>query len=360
MQALQSGQYLSNRYNASHDQKDFDAAAAALSEALRFDPGLAQAAAEMAWLHVYAIEADEPAVEEIPQILEWSAAAARLDAGNGLGWSARAAVEAFKPSPDIGRIREYALRGAALSPRDAVAQHTLLTARLGLGPQAEAVAQALRLTPLHPAAACNAAFFAFLLERPGDALRYLDAAKEAAPDSVFALLVRPSVLADLGRLDEAADALARLKAVTAGNEYARLWVLMEELPVALERADRRAAQAAFSALTERVNDPNTGVALVYGVAPSAAPFLARHGRVDDALKLMAACIARGAMMEYDWLVQDTRLAALRADPRFKVILDKSRVEFLSMLTDVDAARSRGEFPAYLEQPLKDLRAKLGM
>ena len=284
----------------------------------------------------------------------------RPDAGNGTGWSARSAVEAYKPSPDIGPRREYALRGAALSPRDAVAQHTLLTARLGLGLEAAAVAQALRLTPLHPAAATNSALYAFLLERPGDALRYLDAAKEAAPDSVFALMVRPSVLADLGRLDEAADALARLKAVTAGNEYARLWVLMEELPVALERADHRAAQAASSALMERVNDPNTGVTLVDVVPPSTAPFLARHGRVDDALTLMAACIARGAMMEYDWLAQDTRLAALRADPRFKVILDKSRVEFLSMLTDVDAARSRGEFPAYLEQPLKDLRAKLAM
>ncbi len=31
-----------------------------------------------------------------------------------------------------------------------------------------------------------------------------------------------------------------------------------------------------------------------------------------------------------------------------------------MLADVDAARSRGEFPACLEQPLKEVRAKLEM
>jgi hypothetical protein len=31
-----------------------------------------------------------------------------------------------------------------------------------------------------------------------------------------------------------------------------------------------------------------------------------------------------------------------------------------MLKDVDAARARGEFPAYLEQPLKEMRGKPGM
>jgi hypothetical protein len=31
-----------------------------------------------------------------------------------------------------------------------------------------------------------------------------------------------------------------------------------------------------------------------------------------------------------------------------------------MLADVDAARSGVEFPAYLEQPLKEVRAKLEM
>jgi hypothetical protein len=90
-----------------------------------------------------------------------------------------------------------------------------------------------------------------------------------------------------------------------------------------------------------------GADLISGVVP----FLARHGRVDDALRMMQTCVTRGAILDYDWLVLDPRLASLRAGLRVAAILAKSRAEFVILLKDLDAEKSRGELPAYLLQPL---------
>jgi eukaryotic-like serine/threonine-protein kinase len=361
MQALQKGQFLSNRFNNTHEKRDFDSALAAFSEALRLDPGLAQAAAELAILHVFATEGGASPADALPTVAKWAETAVRLDPRNGRGWAARAFVEFAQPWPDSSRMREYGLRGATLAPRDALAQNAIaISGRLGLALRAAAAREAARLDPLYVAGSANAAMVSSLEERSGDAARYLAEANQAEPHALATLWISPAVLADLGRTQEAVQDLARLKASTSGNGYMQIPVLANEIPVSLERGDRRAAEAALAALMEQINDPNTPGGVVADVPQSTAPFLARHGHADEAIQLMAACVARGAWLDYDWLVQDTRLASLRTVPRFQMILDKSRAEFVGMLKDVEAARRRGEFPAYLEQPLKDLRARLGM
>ena len=46
-----------NRYNYQHEKKDFDQGLAAFQQALTLEPRMADAAAGIAWLHQFAIEA---------------------------------------------------------------------------------------------------------------------------------------------------------------------------------------------------------------------------------------------------------------------------------------------------------------
>ena len=63
--------------------------------------------------------------------------------------------------------------------------------------------------------------------------------------------------------------------------------------------------------------------------------------------------------QYDCLLLNRNYEnLLRRDPRFQPILVKARAQFDDMLTVVNEARARGEFPNYLEGPLADLIAKL--
>jgi hypothetical protein len=54
------------------------------------------------------------------------------------------------------------------------------------------------------------------------------------------------------------------------------------------------------------------------------------------------------------------LPPVRCHPRFEPIASRSRAHFVEMLGVVNDARARGEFPKYLEKPLADLLAKLGV
>ena len=87
--------------------------------------------------------------------------------------------------------------------------------------------------------------------------------------------------------------------------------------------------------------------------------LGRFGQRDAAIQLAQIAATHGQFPSYDWLMSDDRLAAVRADPRFAPVLAGSKAEFLATLRVVDAARARNELPAYLEQPLKDLHARMG-
>jgi hypothetical protein len=170
---------------------------------------------------------------------------------------------------------------------------------------------------------------------------------------------RPQVLADRHRAGPALDALTQLRAAVSAGRLGEYFLLPVETSVLLERGDRRGADAALAKANRFLSDPLTPPGQFSDFVLGIVPFLARHGRVDDAFRLMQTSIARGAIPDYDWLVLDARLAPLRADPRFASILDKSRAEFATLLKDLDAAKARGELPAYLHQPLAELRQKLG-
>jgi tetratricopeptide (TPR) repeat protein len=361
MQALQRGQYFSNRYNNRHQPIDLQQAQTAFDEALKLDPAMANAAAEAAFLRVFRIEAGADPSEMAREIEQWGLKAVTLNPGNGLGWAARAAAEAFQKVPDVAKIRTYSLRGATLAPRTSLAQVTPgLAGRIGIALTTDVFLETHRLDPLYQAGAANLAWALLAGGHADKALQYLETADAIEPAGIAILGTRPLVLADLRRTGEAVEALARLRDAFSAGQIGEAQFLWTELPVLLEQGDKRSADAALVKGLGFASDPGTSPILFADNIVQVAPFLARHGRVDDALRLMQECVARGAPPAYDWLVLDARLAPLRKDARFAAILARSRAKFVVLLKDLDAAKSRGELPAYLHQPLAELRQKLGM
>jgi serine/threonine protein kinase/tetratricopeptide (TPR) repeat protein len=219
MQALQRGQYFSNRFNNKHDPTDFEQAMASFTDALRLDPGLAEAAAEAAFLFVFKTEAGAPPLEMAREIERGGAQAVTLNPRCGLGWAARAAVEFFQATPDLAKLRGYALKGATLAPRAALAVTSVVAiGRIGITLAAAVAREVCRLDPLYQFGASNLAEYLHARGQSDEALRTLDAGDRIEPGAVSILLVRPVVLADLHRVEPALDALGQLRAaVSAGR-----------------------------------------------------------------------------------------------------------------------------------------------
>jgi len=361
MQALQRGQYYSNRYNNKHEPTDLQQAQSAFDEALRLDPDLAEAAAERALLGVFQAESSDTPLTFAPEIEHWGAKAVTLNPRSGLGWATRALAEFFRAKPDATKMRAYALRGGTLASRSGLAQSvTAIAGQLGMTLSTAAFLEGRRLDPLYQAATSALASKLYQAGQSDEALRVLDGGDAIEPGGVWILANRPLVLADLRRVGPAVDGLTQLRAAVSADRVDASSLFGVEVPVLLEQGDRQEADRGIARLFAWVSDDETPPSWFGEVVSNVVPFLARHGRADDATRLMQTCIERGATLDYDWLVLDARLASLRADPRFAAILARSRAEFVILLKDLDAAKLRGELPAYLHQPLAELRQKLGM
>jgi eukaryotic-like serine/threonine-protein kinase len=361
MQALQRGQYFSNRYNSRHEPADSDAAIRFFEEALTLDPGLAQAAAEASFILSLKQEAGASPKDFLPEMARWAAKAVALDPRNGDGWSMRASAEALRPAPALSLMREWALRGATLAPRSAKAQNELAaSARLPLHLVVAATLEAHRVDPVVEIGFVNLALILYYQGRSSEALPYLDEADRLYGGSVLTPIVRAIVLADLHQASPAAEAARQVRASVSVGRADESFLLMTEPAVQLEIGDRRAADASLGRVHAYASDPATAPYVLENIILFLVPALSRHGRIDDALRLLTTSAGRGVLPPYDWLALDPRLAPLRPDRRFAAVLGQARTAFEIALQDIDAARSRGEFPAYLEPPLKEMRAKLGM
>jgi hypothetical protein len=85
-----------------------------------------------------------------------------------------------------------------------------------------------------------------------------------------------------------------------------------------------------------------------------SPGLALLGRTDESVRILARGLEAGIPAPYDWLLGESGLRPLRGDPRFTKVLNASRDGAAGIARILAAARSRGELPRYLEQPLEEL------
>jgi len=82
--------------------------------------------------------------------------------------------------------------------------------------------------------------------------------------------------------------------------------------------------------------------------------LMRHGMMERADLLRPDW----TYWRYDFLMLSAVAEPIRQRPDFDRIIADARVEFEQGLQVLEEARARGEFPAYLEQPLADLKQQL--
>ena len=86
-------------------------------------------------------------------------------------------------------------------------------------------------------------------------------------------------------------------------------------------------------------------------------WLMEHGHAQNVIEILDRRTFKGAL-SYDYLRLAPWLASLQGDHRFQSILKRTRGQFEEMLSILDEARARGEFPQYLETPLAEMRRQL--
>ncbi len=303
--AFREGEYHLDRFRVHHEPADFDASIKALQHALELDPKLADAAADIAHLHGLREPADAGEIEK------WARRAIEIDAKCGRGYFMLASVT---------KALNDSLRAAAFAPEYALAQ-------LGLG---QALASSTSL--------------AFAASRQA---RLLD------PLYLYAPLAEAGYLHQLGRTSEAFAILDRqVVGINPEMSYGR-WTetsLMIELGW-LDRAD-----PSFKDIDkELAKQPPMPYALG---EIRRVPTLAKNGYIDDSYAILNRAVEGGAPIPYDWLVQDRRLDRLRRDDRYFRVHEYAKDRYESMLKTLDEASSRGELPAYLDQPIADLRSQI--
>ena len=110
----------------------------------------------------------------------------------------------------------------------------------------------------------------------------------------------------------------------------------------------------------RLDSPDNHPLRARWVALYLLPPAISTGQVDLAFRIINRLEERKIQLPYDLITLSPVFDPIRNDKRFAVILTKARSRFETYLELLDDARARGELPPYLEQPLKDLRVRLGM
>ena len=200
--AYQRGMHHFNRYNNQHEKKDFDQGLAAFQQALALEPRMADAAAGIAWLYVFAIEAGMPVEQGLPMIRQWGQRALEMDNRNSRAWALKSAAELLATPSRQRDALVAALRAATYGPRDAFA---VIGTGIALQSLSSSLAlacmqEAARLDPLYRYPPLNASQLLVQLNRPEEALAYAENVLRLEPDMPYALIRKGLALIELGRV----------------------------------------------------------------------------------------------------------------------------------------------------------------
>ncbi len=357
--ALREGDYFSRRYGELASQADFEASLVAYQRALRLAPSQCLASAKIAALYEVRHEIEGVASTTLQEAERWARRALDLDGRCGEAWAVLGFVEMLSTKPDIERELDCALKAATYSPREAVSHMTVSNVVGGPGTFALQLAAALRgveIDPFFLPVSGNVVWCLSALGRAQEALPFSDRAMRVEPEDWANEDTRALMLVKLGRFDEAHKVLARGEAQFRAHPDAFRSQLWGQVRFALAAAERdsetleRLGRPIVSALLDGRTDSLT----LGNGAQILCPGLARLGRSDDAVRILLRGVEAGVPPPYDWLLLDADLQLLRSDHRFGRVLLASREGAARIAKLLESARSRGELPAYLEQPLDDL------
>jgi len=358
--AFRRGQYYANRYNNRHLAADFDLAFASLKQALELDAGFAAAAAEINALYAYTVEAGGSVDEAVLRMEEWARRALAINPRTGKAWTGLAVAEFYRPQARARKMQEDALRGATFGPQCSQCQ-----TGLGLALARSSVSVALatdleshRLDPLYLYPMSNAAEGLHFLGRSAEALPLVEEALRIEPDFPVGLLRKTLIRTALSRNEDAVVLLKRLEGHVREQRLSSLVVQLAQHAIARAQGNTKGADVVLAQIRTALSNPRTsGFELSY-MAGDLLPVLAQHGRSDAAIEILTELVRVGVVPAYDLLVLNPQLEVLRQDTRVRPVLSKAKTQFEEMVTVLNEARGRGEFPKYLEGPLADLITKL--
>ncbi len=351
---FQRGLYLSNQYNNLHRSDDFERALAAFQSVLELDPKHAAAAAEIGNLYVYAYESGASFEQSVARMETWARRALEMDPRSARAWDVLCAKECFVWNIPAAFLT--GLRAVSLAAGDAAVQngfaHVLQVSSLRLA--LEGFKEAATLNPLYMHPPLNVAVILGWLGRPAEALAFVDRVLEVEEEMPYAMLCRAYEMILLGQTQQASGLLAKLEPMVAEGhlEPASVEAGRELIVLQTQGADGWHAEAS-NTLAWKFGEWLLAREMITMI-------LARQGDVDAAFAALTHPGAYGRIPPYDWLMLCPDLRSLRSDPRFTSVTTQARAQFEAMLAALEEARSRGEFPPYLEQPLAALLADLGM
>ena len=355
--AYQRGMHHFNRYNYQHEKKDFDQGLAAFEQALALEPRMADAAAGIAWLHEFAIEAGTPVEQGLPLMRQWAQRALEMDARNSRAWSVRAVVELLATPSRSHDSLAAALRAATYGPRDAFPVNTAGVALQGHSAELclASLQEAVRLDPLYLYPVINVSEMLLLLGRPEESLTHVDNVLRVEPDMPQALIRKGFVLIELGRSAELAALIQTLqRQVTEGRADAPQVAMVVD-GAAMIGSNAAAKRVALDRLEQRA----LNLINPFMDYPLASKWLARHGRTAAALAVLERHTQRGRI-PYDFLRLSPDFKALATNERFVRTLAVARAQFDDTLRLLNEADARSELPAFMRQPLAALLRTLGI
>jgi tetratricopeptide (TPR) repeat protein len=359
--AFREGEHHLDRYNNQHDAADFETSFNALSRALELNPKLANAAAGVSRLYGMKIEAEGPAAELLDQAEKWARRALEIDPRNGRAFFMLSAIDGWRSGGNPMARLDNALRAAAFAPEYAPAHLDVgaamaASSNLGLA----AARRSRHLNPLYLYAPLAEAGYLQQLGRVTEAFAILDRQVISVdPTMEYGRWAEASLMIELGWLDKAAPLVEAVENDVAAQRLMPLASNTIRQKFAIAQKQFGSAGLEINRILGVVNNPKvTGLEIT--VAVESVPTLARNGYVDEAFQILNRALATGAILPYDWLISDRRLDKLRKDGRLVPIVARARLQFETMLKVLDDARTRGELPEYLQQPLSELRGQLGM
>jgi tetratricopeptide (TPR) repeat protein len=291
----------------------------------------------------------------------WARQAIRLDERSSQGWYVLSRLESMRPNGSSAKSLEYALKAATFNPLNHYARISLAVTLAGASCELGAAVylKSPQVNPLDLNSPSAAAGLLHQMGRSSEALSLLDRVLGIEPDLPYPLLMKTTILIARGEPAAAADVFRRLEGVTEGPFPPQALEMVQDF-LELSRSAGPGDQASRS--VARVMQLARGEGLQFPYWERAtqvvAPLLARMDYPAEALETLEARTRLGIVEPYDMLLWNPELGPLRQQSRFAPVLEAARAHFDEMLTILEAARSRGELPDYLDQAMTELINRL--
>ena len=355
--AYQRGMHHFNRYNNQHEKKDFDQGLAAFQQALALEPRMADAAAGIAWLYEFAMEAAMPIEQGLPTMRQWGQRALEMDEHNSRAWSVKAVGELLATPSRQREAQIAALRAATYGPRDAFAVNA---AGVTLQSQAASLTltcmqEAARLDPLYLYPRLNISEMLAQLNRPAESLAHVENVLRIETDMPIALIRKGLALIELGRSADLAALIPTLQRQVAEGRTDAQRVAMVIDGAAIIGGNAAAKRAALDRLEQQALNL-TNPFMEY---PLVLAWLVRHGRTAGALAVLER-YTKLRRIPYDVLRLSPDFEGLATNERFVRALGIARTQFDDTVAVLREADSRSELPAFMRQPLADLLRTVGI